>query len=365
MVRGVARHMKVSILIPTYQESRYIGRCLESLVANDYDFAGSDSEILVIDGHSTDGTRDIVTELVREHPFIRLIDNPDTVQVVGLNVGLRIAAGDIIVRCDAHSEYPHNYISELVKWHEKGLAANIGGCWITMPGDDGLRAQAIASVMRHPLGVGFTYRTVQKGRERFVDTVPFGSWRRETLEKFGHFDEEFTRAQDLEHNVRLRQQGQKILMLPWLRIRYFARETFDKAASMFYQYGYWKNKVNKKYGTLCSLRQLIPPLFVLGFFSLLIATIVSFVISSPFASAIASFLAFYSGVYLTAVSISSLFIIARHKDPCRRSFRFFTLLVCAFVATHFSYGIGYLHGFIEIVLFNRKQLDSRLKDNTR
>lgn len=358
--------MKVSVLIPTYQESRYIGRCLESLVVNDYDFAGTGSEILVIDGHSTDGTREIVTDLARKHLFIRMVDNPDTVQVVGLNVGLKIASGDLIVRCDAHSEYPHNYIPELVKWHEKGIAANIGGCWITMPGDEGPRAHAIAAIMRHPLGVGLTYRTVQRGKERFVDTVPFGSWKRETLDKFGYFDEEFTRAQDLEHNVRLRQQGQKILMLPWLRIRYFARETFDKAASMFYQYGYWKNKVNRKYGTLCSLRQLIPPLFVLGFFSLVIATLLSLIPSAAFLSPVAPYcLAAYAGIYLAAISISALFILARQKDPCRRSIRFFILLVFAFITTHFSYGIGYLRGLVEIVLFNRKHLDDHLKDNTR
>lgn len=357
--------MKVSVLIPTYQESKYIGRCLESLVANDYDFAGTGSEILVIDGHSTDGTRDIVTEIMSRHPFVHMIDNPDTVQVVGLNVGIGLAVGDIIIRCDAHSEYPHNYIPELVKWHEKGIAANIGGCWITMPGDESLSAHAIAAIMRHPLGVGFTYRTVQRGKERFVDTVPFGSWKRETLDKFGPFDEEFTRAQDLEHNVRLRQQDQKILMLPWLRIRYFARETFDKAASMFYQYGYWKNKVNKKFGTLCSLRQLIPPLFVLGFFSILIATIIAFALSSPFAPAVAYCLAAYAGIYLAAISISALFILARQKDPDRRSVRFLILLVFAFLITHFSYGIGYLRGLVEIMLFNRKNLDDHLKDNTR
>ncbi|HSA34203.1 MAG TPA: glycosyltransferase family 2 protein [bacterium] len=348
--------MRVSVLIPTYQESKYIGRCLESLVANDIDFAGTGSEILVIDGHSTDGTRDIVTDLAQRHPFIRLIDNPDTVQVVGLNVGLKIATGDLIVRCDAHSEYPHNYIPELLKWHEKGIAANIGGCWITLSGDDSLRAHAIAAVMRHPLGVGLTYRTVQKGCERFVDTVPFGSWRRETLDKFGHFDEEFTRAQDLEHNVRLRQQGQKILMLPWLRIRYFARETFDKAASMFYQYGYWKNKVNRKYGTLCSLRQLIPPLFVLGFAALFIA--------SFFSSAARWCFAAYTTIYLSAVLVSSVFIHLRQKGPYRSPV-FFPLVVFAFFITHFSYGIGYLRGFVEIMLFNRKHLDEHLKDNTR
>ncbi|HOW51893.1 MAG TPA: glycosyltransferase family 2 protein [bacterium] len=348
--------MKVSILIPTFQEGRYITRCLNSIITNEYDFVGTGSEILVIDGHSTDGTRDIVTGFMERHPFVRMIDNPDIAQVVGLNVGFKVAIGDIIIRCDAHSEYPRNYVRELVAWHAKGLAANIGGCWVTLPGDESIRAQAIAEVMRHPVGVGLTYRTAPEGKERFVDTVPFGSWKRETIDAFGPFDEEFIRAQDLEHNMRLRARGEKILMLPWLRIRYYARESYDKAASMFYQYGYWKNKVNRKFGTICSIRQLIPPLFVLGLIALAISACCSTV-------AAALFLA-YIGLYVIPILAFSMLIIFQ-QPPERRSFGFFLLVAIAFFMTHFSYGFGYIMGFINIIILRRADLGKNLKTHTR
>lgn len=349
--------MKVSVLIPTYQEAKYIGRCLESLIANDFDFATSGSEILVIDGYSTDGTREIIAQYVAKYSFIRLLDNPKTVQVVALNIGLAAATGDIIIRCDAHSEYPSNYISELVKWHKKGIAANIGGCWLTLPGDDSIRAHAIASVMRHPLGVGFTYRTAPRGRERFVDTVPFGSWRRETIEALGPFDEEFIRAQDLEYNMRLRAWGLRILMLPWLRIRYYARETFEKAAQMFYQYGYWKNKVNKKYGMLSSTRQLLPPLFLFGLVALLIVV--------PFKWPTALYaLGTYLLMYLIPIFIASFFI-TKHQPPERRIFSFFLLVIVAFMMAHFSYGGGYLKGFFDIFIFRKNNLPGHLNSTTR
>ena len=214
----------VSIIIPCYNEEKYISQCLNSLLSNNY--PKESLEILVIDGISNDDTREIVKSYLKKYLFIKMIDNPYTVQVKGLNLGLKLAKGKIIIRCDSHAVYPNNYISEIVKWHNKNIADNIGGIWDTVPGGNTIIAKAIAFAMSHPIGVGFSYRTSRNEKERYVDTVPFGSWKKDIFNEVGFFDDNFIRAQDLEHNIRMKKMGKKILMLPWLKIKYFARDNY-------------------------------------------------------------------------------------------------------------------------------------------
>jgi cellulose synthase/poly-beta-1,6-N-acetylglucosamine synthase-like glycosyltransferase len=122
----------VSVIIPCRQEERFIARMLESLLANDY--PRDRLEMLVVDAMSTDGTREIVREFVKEHPFIRLLDNPRKITPAALNIGVTHARGDIIIRADCHSVYPRHYLAGLVDWLEKSGADNVGGVWRILPG---------------------------------------------------------------------------------------------------------------------------------------------------------------------------------------------------------------------------------------
>lgn len=85
-------------------------------------------EIMVVDGMSTDGTREIVQNIANTFPTIRMIDNPHKFTPFGLNIGIREAKGEFIARPDAHTESPENYISECVKYLEADKTiACVGG----------------------------------------------------------------------------------------------------------------------------------------------------------------------------------------------------------------------------------------------
>ena len=342
----------ISVLIPTYQEKKYIAGCLDSLLAGAFDFESSGSEILVIDGGSRDGTREVVERYAGERAFIRLLDNPFQVQVKALNIGLEAARGNVIFRCDAHCEYPADYIPEILARHAVNAADNIGGCWQTRAGADTAEARAIAHVMNSKLGMGPSYRTLSSDRPLLVDTVPFGSWKRTLLDEVGWFNEEFIRAQDLEHNIRLRSAGKKVMLLPWLKIDYYARDEMTKIAHEFFQKGYWKIRVNAKYRRLSSKRQLVPILY-------LVANLVSLPLLGFFDPALWLFLS-YNSLYLSLVTFQSM-----KESIARREPYLFPYMLRGFAVIHHSYALGYLKGVVDLVVMNRAAAGRVLTEVTR
>jgi glycosyltransferase involved in cell wall biosynthesis len=143
---------RVTVLVPCRNEERYIGACLESILATSYPL--DRLEILVIDGRSSDRTRAIVQQYVNRDAFIRLVDNPRRIVPTALNAGIRLATGDIVVRMDAHVVYPASYITRLVTALQESGADNVGGRLVTVPSGEGAIARAIAIALSHPLGVG-------------------------------------------------------------------------------------------------------------------------------------------------------------------------------------------------------------------
>ena len=321
---------ELSIIIPTYNEEAFIGPCLDSLIAGDSPYS---YEILVLDGRSEDRTPEILAEYQSRFPQLRVLQNEDRVQVKGLNLGIRESQGRIILRCDAHCRYPQNYISTLVRELERGVAANVGGTIETLPSDDSLQATAIAWAMNHPFGVGLSFRTRKLGEAPIeVDTVPFGAWFRDTLEDCGCFDEHFVRAQDLELNLRIQKAGGRILLLPALVTTYFARSNLKKLLRLAWQMGYAKMQVAHKHGKVGSVRQLFPPLLVLG----VIPALFWWPLSLCYA------------VYLL---LALLFAIVGGFSLGRVSA--LPVTFAAFVGMHFSYGAGYLLGFVEYFLLGK------------
>lgn len=324
-----------------------------SLIEGDY--PKSDMEILILDGMSTDGTRKIIRDIQKQHSGIKLIDNTDQYQVYALNKGIQMATGDIIIRCDVHCVYPREFISEIVKYHYNKIGDNIGAVLDTHPGNDGKQAKSIAKVMSSRLGMGISHRTIRNQNSPIeVDTVPFGSWSKETLKEVGGFNEKFIRSQDLEHNVRMKKLGKKIILLPWVKIKYFARENYTKLWKMFYQYGYWKNMVNKEHNYLSSFRQLFPSLLVLSF----VLSILLFALSTinPYFMVPLLSLSF---VYLSFIIFASVFLCY----PNALSMLFHC--IAAFAVAHFSYGVGYLYGFLHFIILGKDSVPESKKTHTR
>ncbi|TCO06865.1 glycosyltransferase family 2 protein [Natronoflexus pectinivorans] len=326
----------VSVVLPIRNEEKYIAATLTTVLEQDY--PKEKLEIIIADGMSTDNTRQVVEQFISEKSGLKieLVDNPELTVPFGLNRSITSSTGDVIVRMDAHSVYPSNYISRLVKALFALNADNVGGVVDTVPANDKVKSKAIAIALSHPLGVGNSYFRIGSDKIKEVDTVPFGCFRREVFQKNGMFDEDLVRNQDDEFNGRMKNAGMKILLIPDVVVKYFARDSFSKLYKMYFQYGLYKPLAGYKLGGIPTVRQLIPFFFVLFLFGGLLLSL----LLKPL------FYVYFVGVltYLTLLVGISIKLSFKHKQPLMFH------LVWSFFILHFSYGVGYLRGLTALVL---------------
>ena len=330
----------LSVICPIYNEESRIEACILSILAQDY--PKEDLEVLFVDGQSSDHTREIVTKYMQEYAFIRLLDNPKRIAPAALNIGIRASSGDIIMRLDAHAKYPADYFSLLVNKLKQSGADNVGGVCRTLPAKDTAICRAIAHAMSSPFGMGNSHFRIGTSHEMWVDTVPFGCFRRELFDKIGLFDEELIRNQDDEFNGRIVKNGGKILLLPQVVTDYFARDTISKTAKMFYQYGLFKPLVNKKLHKPTTLRQFFPPLFFAG----LIAGGLLSVFSQTLMWIYVSVLILY---------VLCCFVFGRNGE---RIWPDILWMPITFATIHLSYGCGYWQGLWKLLAHSKISVQS-------
>jgi len=323
----------VSIIIPCRNEEKYIGRCLDSLLANDYPREAL--EIVVVDGMSTDRTREIVDEYCQKYPFVKMIDNPWHIKPKALNIGIKSTMSDVVMRIDAHAVYERDYISKLVHGLFQHDADNIGGVRETYAGGTPM-ANAIAVGISHPFSVGNAYWRTGTKVPRKVDTVFCGCYKRDVFNRIGLFNEKLIRTQDKEFNARLINVGGVIICDPSVRCIYFPRMKWRDYLKWNYTGASWLFYARRFTNIrMTSWRNYVPLTFLLYSLSLLIIFVIpiktpKLIISIPFIS------------YLILTISFSLAISFKKKV-----LSYFPLLLLIFPATHYSYALGSLYGFIK------------------
>lgn len=334
----------LSIIIPTYNEESYIDQCLESVLRQDY--PADNTEVLVVDGRSSDNTRIIVENYCKKYPRIKLLDNPKRIVPFAMNIGVKESVGDYIIRLDAHAIYPPNYFSTLIKLAHKYNTDNIGGVCETEVKNKTTKTWAIKKVLSHKFGVGNSLFRIGVSTIQIVDTVPFGCYKRDVFDRFGMFDERLVRNQDVELNKRIAKGGGLILLVPEIKCTYFARETFSDLVKNNYSNGLWNILTvyyTRTFQSL-SLRHFIPLLFVL---SIILPVLLS-VFHFNLIQIALFFLVFYIIVLLgVCISISRL-----------KVWRVLYLFP-VFMLLHFSYGVGSIAGFFKIIIIKLNDIIHR------
>jgi hypothetical protein len=333
----------VSVIVPCRNEARHVVACLDSLRAG---YPADRLEVLVADGRSDDGTREIVEAYARRVPGVRLIDNPRRIVPAGLNLALAEARGEIIVRADAHCRFPAGYVAGLVGWLVRSGADNVGAACRTRAAGPSAVAQAIALALAHPFGVGGARFRLGTRVARRVDTVPFGCFRREVFARVGTFDEELVRDQDDEFNHRLLRSGGAVLLVPGLEVEYEVRASWRQAARMYWQYGLFKPLVVRKTGRVMTLRQLVPPVFVVVLGAALAG--------AAWWPAAARLAAAVGGAYGALALAAAAHAGVRHGPRCVAA------LAVTFPVLHLSYGAGYVAGALRLLGGRRPRADDDL-----
>ena len=253
----------VSIIVPCRNELRHIESFCRSALAQELP---SDwrLELIVADGMSDDGTRNVLTTLSAADSRIRWIDNPGRIVSTGLNRALAEASGEVIVRMDVHTVYCADYVRQCLAALIESGADNVGGPWRAQVDDVAAPVQAAIVAAFQSKWVAGGARSRQLGYDGWVDTVYLGCWPRASFSRFGAFDEALVRNQDDEHNLRITRGGGRIWQSSHIKSAYHPRNSLRQLFRQYFQYGYWKPFVMKKHGQAAALRQLAPPVFVAG-----------------------------------------------------------------------------------------------------
>lgn len=320
----------VSIIIPVYNEEKYISQCIDSLLMQDYPTACM--EWIFVDGESIDRTTEILSQYQRDYPeLIFVYTNENKTVPYAMNIGIRASKGKYIIRLDAHAEYSLDYISKCVKYLKEIDADNVGGIATTK--GRGFIGECIALMLSSPFGVGNSQFRVH-GKSGYVDTVPFGAFKREVFEKWGGYDTRLTRNQDNEMNFRIRKNGGKIYLAEDIRFTYYCRDTIHGIMDMAVKNGMWNIITMKLCPGSMGMRHFIPLMFLLSITILVICGL--FVTPLLYYVLVLELL-----LYITLAIVCSI----RETHEIRRV----VTLLYLFPLFHLSYGFGSIKGILKVM----------------
>ncbi len=336
----------VSIIIPCRNEEAYIEQCIDSFLSQTY--PNELVQIIIADGMSNDGTRDIIKAYQEKYNNIFLLDNLELTAPTGMNKGIEFSDSDIIIIFGAHAYAEKNFVLENVLALENEEIGCSGGPITTI--SDGVVGNAIANAMSCPFGVGNAlFRFANK--ETFVDTVAFGAYRKKVLDEIGLFDEQLVRNQDDELNFRVIKSGKKILLSPKIKSIYYSRGSLSKLYKQYFQYGFWKVRVIQKHKKPASIRHLIPVLFVIYIFLGIILGIFSKIVRVVSLS-----------ILLLYILLDIIFAYKCSKEDGLKEILYTTII---FPILHFSYGLGFALGIFNFYIKSISVFEHKNKSMSR
>jgi glycosyltransferase involved in cell wall biosynthesis len=321
-----------------FNEERHITQCLESLLQQDY--PGDRYEILVIDGNSSDASPALVAQMCTLYSQIRILKNPGRMTAMALNIGIRQARGEIIVRMDAHALAPSNYVSRCVKYLCEDRGDHVGG--IMQSVGHGYWGQNIAVATSSPFGVGNS-----KHRHSRIEGCDEAGWLgafwKRTLLAIGGYDELMECNEDDDLSYRLHKEGKRAFRTPELELTYFCRSSLHGLWIQYFRYGFWKIRVMQQYGKLTSIRHLVPASFVVALITVLFLSLFSF-----------HFVYAFLAIVGTHVLASNLCVIAyASRMGVKFKWLYSFSLPIVFLTLHLSYGMGFILGLLKFLSTTR------------
>lgn len=333
--------MKLSVVIPCRNEAPYIEECLDAIYSSDISNS-VEMSVFVVDGMSDDGTRNKVLALKEKYPTLQLVDNEKQLTPYAFNLGIKAGGKvDFVQIVGARHIISKNYLSKCIEHLQRDKAIwCVGGSIQNEYLNETGKIISIAMGTAFGMGLG-NFRTLTKSG--FTDTVTSPMYPYWVFDKIGFFDEDLIRNQDDDFNFRVEQAGGKIYYEHDISLKYYVRGNFTGLRRQFFQYGYWKVFVNRKHKAVTTLRQLVPPMFVLYVmllpFSILFGLPIFAIVALPLA------------MYIILLNYFSATQAKKMGD--------FSKLWKTYVILHLSYGFGYLRGIIEFLILRKSPSDSQ------
>lgn len=320
--------VEVSVIIPVYNEEKYVEKCINSLISQSY--PREKMEWIIIDGNSSDHTIEIIKKYIDDYP-IRLVTNPKRKTPSSLNIGIQKSTGKYIVRFDAHAIFPETYIQDCISCLEETGADNVGGYVVTRA--EGFVGSAIAGMLSSKFGVGGSSFRVDT-KSGYVDTVPFGTFKRSIFDRIGFFNEELVRSEDNDINARIIENGGKVYLSEKIHSTYYCRDSVASLVKMGLQNGNALFRTIKLNPKAMKLRHFVPFLFVVSIVALMICGL----FFSPF-------------YYLLAAEMSLYLLLDLIYSFKKPNTKYGIISLWLYPLFHISYGIGSLLGLVGINMY--------------
>lgn len=335
--------MKVSIIITARNEEKYLPMLFEDILNQTFQL--QNIEVVLMDSNSTDNTRLVMEEFKKNNETlsVQIVTNERQIQAAGFNEGVKHATGDVVLKIDAHSRIPADFVQKNVDEILAG-AYVCGGNRPTVVDSADDFSKTLHIVEESALGSSIAnYR--KSDVKRKVNSIFHGMYRKEVFDKVGLADERLLRTEDNEFHYRVRKAGYDIIFNPEIESYQYIRPTFTKMIQQKFANGYWIGLTSHVCRDCLSLFHFGPGVFVATLLVLMMLTLVSFV---PLLTVVF--------LYLLAVLGLSIFEISKQKfNP--------TLLLIPFImiAIHFAYGVGTIKGWIFGFEFKKEYFDEEEK----
>lgn len=257
------RNGDVLIVIPCLNEEQHLPGLLGQLLSDAHG-----ASVVVVDGGSSDGSREIVSALARAHANLVLLDNPLRIQSAAVNLATRRhgAGYKWLVRVDAHAQYPDGFVDRL-----RLAANNMRATSVVVPMVTRGRAcfqTAAAAAQNSVLGTGgAAHRHVGSGQ--WVDHGHHALFDMDMFMAVGGYDEGFAANEDSELDRRLQAAGGRIWLEPKAAITYFPRRTMGALFRQYRSYGTGRARNLKRHAAPVKLRQMLPLAVIPSIFSAL------------------------------------------------------------------------------------------------
>jgi succinoglycan biosynthesis protein ExoA len=325
-VREPSQRPFISVIVPVRNEEAYLGDTLRRLLGQHYD--PSRFEVLVADGGSTDTTRAIVAAWQRDHPNLRLLENPRRWSSAGRNVAVRAARGDLIVLVDGHCELDSpTYLLDLADAFQRSGADCLGRPQPLDVTGASLLQRAIALARASRLG-HHPDSHIYSDREGFVEPESVAiAYRRSVFERVGLFDETFDACEDVEFNHRLARAGLTCFFTPRLQVRYHPRGSLHGLFRQMNRYGRGRVRLLRKHPETFTLPGFLPAVFLGG------------LLAGPLLAAAFSWLGL---LYLAGLTLYALVVLVFSISLAlgRRDLGLLPLLPLVFFTIHAGAGAG-------------------------
>jgi len=321
--------MKVSVVVPCYQEETHIGACLESLLAQDYP---GEAEIIVVDNGSTDGSQALVRGFEGQSPIVRLVVETQRGTAAARNAGLRNASFAHVAFIDADCAAPPGWLSLLAghfaaaKEDEKSLAG-VGGRNIAPPGASPFVRAVEIALDAYP-GSFNSVQGRQRRRRAYVPSLSLANafYEKERLLAVGGFDESLrSEAEDADLNFRLTEAGGRLLYLPDSFVWHNLRASPKSWLRNMFRYGKGRARLLKRHRAMRHPSFLLPPAFLAAMLTVPLAPL--------------------SPVFLLPLLYFPLLAgLALRQAVAHRATRLWPLVVLVYGLQHFGYASGEVYG---------------------